>query len=223
MSPGQLGARPRDAGLSMAEVLVAMGLFGLIATIMLGFAVSTAGVTTKIRDSADVTEESRLAVERMSRELRQASSVDQVEILSIGGASTTALTLWSDFNGNGVRDNSAADPEVLTYRWDPATGRLTLTANDADGTQVTRPVLAEVVSGFDLRLRSSLWEYDANGDGTTTWQELDAAGAPVGNGNGRPDVELTRIDLVAVALSVTEGSSTREFYMQVDLRNRDQN
>ncbi|WP_372727821.1 type II secretion system protein J [Nocardioides sp.] len=214
----------RDRGLSLAEVLVTMGLFGLLSTLLLGFAVSTSRVTTTVRDSADVTEESRLAVERMSRELRQANAVDRVDLRNLGGATTTALTLWSDFNGNGVRDNNAADPEVLTYRWDPGTGRLTLTANDAAGTAVTRPILAEVVSAFTLRLRSSLWEYDANGDGVTTWQELDSAGAPVGNSNGLPDgPELERIDLVAVSLGVTEGKATREFYMQVDLRNRAQN
>ena len=54
----------RDAGLSLIEVLVTMGLVGLLSTLLLGFAVSTSRVTQNVRSSANVTEESRLAVER---------------------------------------------------------------------------------------------------------------------------------------------------------------
>lgn len=216
MSP----ARPRDSGTSLAEVLVAMGLLGGLSTVLLGFAVSTAGVTEEIRAGADVTEESRLAIERMSRELRQASSIDAVALQPLGDA-TTALTIWVDFDGDGLRDLAATDPEVLTYRWDPASGRLTLTADDADGTRVTRPVLAEVVTRFDLRLRSSAFEPDADGDGSTTWQELDGATAG-GNGNERPDgAELDRIDLVSVSMTVRDAGAERDFYLQADLRNQD--
>ena len=156
----------------------------------------------------------------MGRELRQAREVDAVQF-AVGSTGSTALTIWTDFDRNGVRATGAADPEVLTYRWTPSTGQLTLTANDTAGTEVTKPVLAEVVSAFDLRLRSSLWEYDANADGVTTWEELDASA--IGNGNTVPDVELKKIDLISIRLTVTEGKAARTFYMQVDLRNRAQN
>ena len=212
---------PRDGGYSLVEILVAMLVFGIFSTVLLGFAISTATVTEQIRSNADVTEESRLAVERLSRELRQASAVDRVALRGVAGSGTTALTIWTDFNGNGLRDLSASDPEVLTYRWDPSNGRLTLTADDPDGTAITRPVLAEVVSDFDLQLRSSRFEADANGDGTTTWNELDASGASGGNGNGRPDGrELEWIDLVAVAMTVTDADAERTFALQADLRNQ---
>lgn len=213
---------PRDAGVTLVEVLVAMVVFGIFSTVLLGFALSTATVTEEIRATADVTEESRLAIERMSRELRQASAVEAVTLEGVGSSSTTALTIWTDFNGNQLRDLSDTDPEVLTYRWQRSTGRLTLTADDSDGTAVTRPVLAEIVTRFDLRLRSSMFEADTNGDGTTTWQELDGSTAAGGNRNGVPDGdELDRIDLVAVSMTVSDADARRDFALQADLRNQD--
>ena len=214
---------PRDSGMTLVEVLVAMGLFGVLSTLLLGLVLSTAKVSDDTRAAANVTEESRLATERMSRELRQANMIKAVQLTSLG-ASTTAFTFWTDFNGNGVEDLGTVDPEVLTYRWDPGSRQLTLTANDADGTSVTRPVLAGKVSGFDLQLRSSLWQYGGDphsADGVATWQDLDASS--IGNHNGRPDgTELDHIDLVAVTLTVTDGDTERKYVMQADLRNLEQ-
>lgn len=220
------GTQPHDRGMSLVEVLVAMGLFAAMTAVILGFALSTARVTQEVQDSGDVTGESRLAMERMSRELRQAREVDAVQFHS-ATTTTTAITFWTDFNGDGLRSLDAADPEVLTYRWEPGTERLTLTADDAAGAATTRPILSGGVRSFLLQLRSSLWQHDgADGsvrDGITTWQELDAAGAPVGNRNGVPDgPELARIDLVAVELTVSDGSASQTFTLQSDLRNQSQ-
>lgn len=225
-APHDVRRSPRDAGVSLVEVLVAMTLFGVFSTVLLGFAVSTADVTEQVRATGDVNGESRLAVERMTRELRQAAVVEAVTTVGEGAARTpVAFTVWVDFDGNGVRDLSASDPEVLTYRWDgwdPGSGRLTLTADDASGSAVTRPVLAEVVTRFDVQLNSSLFEADADGDGTTTWRELDAAVAYGGNGDGLPNgQELRWVDLVAVAMTVRDAGESRDYSLQADLRNRD--
>ena len=206
----------RDAGVSLVEVLVGMGLFALLGTLLLGLALSTGKVTTDTRTLANVSEESRLAMERMTRELRQSSGITAVQL----PGSSTSLTFWTDFNGNNAPDLNAADPEVLTYRWDPSTNILTLTANDATGTEVTRPVLAAQVSSFTLRLRSSKWQYDTNVNGTT-WEELDAAAPPIGNGNGIPDgPELANIDLVEISMTVLDGARAQTYDTKVDLRNR---
>ena len=208
-----------DQGFTLIEILVAMGLFGLLGSLMLGLALSTGRVTDDTRERTNINEEARLSMERMARELRQASAV--LAATQHPASSTTSITFWTDFNGNDVQDLNAADPEVLTYRWNPATNRLTLTANDASGTAVTRPVLAANVTGFGLGLRSSQWEYDANADGITTWEELDQAGSPVGNGNAVPDEpELENIDLVSFSITVTNDGRVQTYSTQVDLRNR---
>lgn len=220
MSGLDAAREPGDRGFTLVEVLVAMGLFSLVGTLLLGFALSTSKVANDTRTLTNVNEESRMAMERIIRELRQARIIEAVS-LPATPTDTTALTFWTDFNGDKVRDTTAADPEVLTYRWNPTTSRLTLTANDAGGTATTRPVLAATVSSFVLDLRSSRWEYDANGDGATTWQELDQAGAPVGNANGLPDgTELEHVDRVEVRMTVLDGARAQTYSSQVDLRNR---
>lgn len=209
----------RDGGFSLVEILVAMGLFGVLATLLLGLAMSTGKVTEDVRALSNINEESRLAVERLSRELRQAS---QVTAISLPATATdrTALTFWTDFDANGTQDLNAADPEILTYAWDPQTDRLSLTVNDPSGVAITRPLLAANVSSLTLDLRSSDWEFDANGNGQTTWQELDAVAAG-GNGNGRPDgPELLKLDLIGVKMTVLDGPRAQTYTTRVDLRNR---
>lgn len=222
MSADGTSRETRDHGFSMIEVLVAMTLFGLVGSVLLGFAVSTAQVTDRVQVQGGITGESRVAMERMARELRQATEIDAVQFQS-ATTTTTAITFWTDFDGSGTRNTTGGDPEVLTYRWDPSTRVLTLTANDASGTTLVRPILAATVLEFDLRLRSSLWQYDTTQDGEpTTWQDLDLAGAPVGNNNGAPDEELEHIDLVSVHMVVRDGDTSQTFDFRADLRNRNQ-
>jgi type II secretory pathway pseudopilin PulG len=209
-----------DSGMTLVEVLVGIVLFTMLGAILLSLALATSRVTDDTRELTSVNEESRLAMERLTRELRQASQIVAVQLPS-GPTDGTSLSFWTDFNGNGVMDPIAADPEVLTYRWDPASGKLTLTAFDPDGKLVTRPLLASNVSSFTIGLRSSKWQYDANNDGIVTWNELDAAGPPAGNNNGKPDAaEFEHIDLVDVTMTVLDGPHAQTYTTQIDLRNR---
>lgn len=215
-SPGDGGGIPPDGGFTLVEVLVSMALFAVLGTVLLGFALGSARVADDVQAATDVTEEARLATERMTRELRQAESLSGAVV---DAGKVVAMTLEIDFDGNGSIDTSAVDPEVLTYRWLPDQQRLTLTANNG----TTQPVLAGGVELVDIRLRSSQWIYDGAGptppDGTTTWQELDASS--IGNGNGQPDAdELALIDLVSVELVVRDGDTSRRFTVQADMRNR---
>lgn len=213
----------RDEGVSLVEVLVAMGLFGVLGTLLLGFAIGTSKVTDDTRKLSGVNEESRLAMERFTRELRQANEITGFVVPSDPATDPIALTFWTDFDGDGAEEISATDPEVLTYRWNPASNRLTLTANDPTGVATTRPVLAANVSAFDIDLFSSLWEYDDDADGMTTWQEIDAH-APVGDHDGAPDpAELELVDLVTITMTVLDGPHRQTYTTEVDLRNRNQN
>ena len=213
----------RDEGISLVEVLVAMGLFGLLGTLLLGFALGASDVSDETQKLSGVNEESRLAMERFTRELRQANEILSFQVPDDPTTQPIALTFWTDFDGDGVKDTSATDPEILTYRWNPANNRLTLTANDPDGTAVTRPVLAVNVSAFNVELYSSLWEYDHPPIGTTTWEEIDEY-APVGDGDGVPDpLELELVDLVDVSMTVLDGPHRQTYTTEVDLRNRNQN
>ena len=210
--------RPRaDSGMSLIEVLVSMGLFALVGSLLLGLALSTQAVTDSTRTRAGVTEETRTAMERLNRELRQSAGIEAVTLP--GPATSMSLTFWTDFDGDGMRDTTAADPEVLTYCWSPVTQQLTL--GSTTDCSVARPVLAATVASVQLELDSSEWAYDANGDGTTTWLELDQKGSPVGNQNNRPDgPELAHVDLVGVTIVVRDGNGEQSYQTQIDLRNR---
>ena len=214
----------RDAGLGLVEVIVAMGLFGLLTTVLLGFALGTGRVAEDTRMLSGVNEESRLAMERFARELRQAREITAYTRPAAPG-DEVAFTFWTDFDGDGVKDLGVDDPEILTYRWDPDDNELTLTANDADGSELTRPVLAVNVSRFDIELYSSKWEYDVRPtptpDGMTSWEELDLA---VGGNNGVPEpADLQYVDMVTVTMTVLDGPHRQTYRTEVDLRNRNQN
>jgi prepilin-type N-terminal cleavage/methylation domain-containing protein len=211
----------RDAGFTLIEVLVAMGLTSVLGTLVLGSALAMRNDTEALRAGSDLQDGVRLATERIVRELRQAGSIDQVDLPQHPG-DPTAITFWADFNGNGVRDLDVTDPEVLTYRLIPGSGQLTLTVDDARGVAVTTPILATNVTGFGIDLHSSLWQYDRNGDGIVSWQELDVAPG-LGNNDGKPDGrELPRLDSVIVAITVQDGSHSQTYRTQVDFRNQQQ-
>ena len=208
-----------DGGFTIIEMAVAMVLLGILSSVLSVTVTGSRETAETVRQVNNLNEEARLAVNRIARELRQAR-----EITAVGNPDPTrSVTFGVDFNGNGTIDSSTVDPERLTYAWDGS--RILLSAADTTGTTVTQPILSGEVSQFRLDYRSSLYQYDCNGDGVTTWQELDATacgpvGNTVGNGNGALDAaELTHIDSVVLEFSVLDGSRKQDYRTQIDLRN----
>ncbi len=209
-----------DAGFTLVELLVAMGLFFLLMSMVMLMVTSVSRAAKDTRQFTNINEQARIATERLTRELRQAKELRAVSLPAAAGGDVT-FTFGVDFSGNGTVDDVAADPEVLTYRYDSTNQKLTLTANDESGVAVTRPILSEEVSAFQLDFRSSLWKYDGckttdaagaptgTPDGITSWTELDTV-CGGGNHNSVLDSgEIDRIDLVAVTLSVLEAPTSR--------------
>jgi prepilin-type N-terminal cleavage/methylation domain-containing protein len=127
-------------------------------------------------------------------------------------------------------DNTA--PEIETFCWDGSgSGAQHLylvpgtvnagSCTPTDGSVTTKPLVSGRISDFTLKYRSNLYRYDANGDGKTTWSELDQAGSPVGNDNGVLDTpELLGVSSVVVSITTSDGgSATQTYQTQVDLRN----
>lgn len=213
--------RARDAGMTLIEVLVAMVLFGLFSSLLLGLALAVSRAGDDIRSRATVGEEARLGMERMTRELRQASAISAVT-LPHAGSDETLLTAMVDLDGDGCIALSAPDPadvERITYTWNPDSDELLVQVSGFDS-----PLLATKVTEFDLELDSSSWRYDgALGgvpDGTTTWQEIDASAIGDHNQNNFTSVELANIDLIRLTITTADGGHELQYTTRVDLRNQ---
>jgi prepilin-type N-terminal cleavage/methylation domain-containing protein len=212
-----------DAGFTIVELAVAMLIMGIVASALSTTMLSSRQTAETVRQVNNLNEEARLAVNRITRELRQAR-----EVTAVGSPDPSkSVTFNVDFNGNGTIDTNAADPERLTYTYDTTTRRILLSAADTSGTTVTQPILSGEVSRFSLGFRSSRYQFDCNSNGVTTWQELDAgcpAASPVvpalGNNNGTLDAaELPYIDSVVLDFSVLDGARKQNYRTQIDLRN----
>jgi prepilin-type N-terminal cleavage/methylation domain-containing protein len=223
-----------DGGATLIELLVALALFSVLGSMTLAAVVGARDASESTRSSTRLNEDARLALNRLGRELRQADAVTRVSrvgdpaatlpVLAADPSGARSLTLTADFNGNGVIEPSAVDPEQLTYTWDGQ--RLLLTAHDTGGGLTTAPVLAGHVTSFAIKFRSSKWQHDCDGDGTTVWTELDehSTCAPVSAGVGDNSLtltsaELTHIDSAVIRITVLEGQKRQDYQLQIDLRN----
>lgn len=142
------GRSGSDAGFTLVELLVAIVLTtilgGVVITVFLG--INTSVNTTNAQQNLN--EEARLALNRIARELRQATAITTPSGFTEASAITavnnpdgadyddsaiTTVTFTADFNGDrcidgvnssgtatGCEDYNANDPEQLTYCWDPS-------------------------------------------------------------------------------------------------------
>jgi prepilin-type N-terminal cleavage/methylation domain-containing protein len=227
--------RGNDEGFTLVEMLVASIILAIILAVTMSVVVATNKVVSNSRDAQDLTEQARIAMNRMARELRQARDITAVTNPGVSSTLTaspsytplptynpnadTSLTFESDFNGDGNIDPTGPDPEVVTYKFDYANSQLLLQAGGQ-----TLPVLASNVTGFQLNFTSRQINYDGTVDGVKNgvvdWEELDADPAMVkGNQNHLLDVELPYIDSVTITLTLFRGHHKQVFRTQVDLRN----
>ena len=237
-----------DDGFTLVEMLVAM----VVVFVLLGFTftaiVASNGVVTTTAQLQNLNEEARQALNRMARDLRQATTV--VTAVNPDGTGfnankITAIRMQADFDGDsciggvpmaGVTSAclpyNASNPEDITYCYEPSTAQLYVidnqvtpavtpissTSTNCSGGQ---PLLAGNVSAFKVEYRSNNYRYDLDPtDGVTTWSELDESGPSVGNINGLLDVELSNIDSVVLDVTMKIGNHAQAYRTQVDLRNR---
>ena len=228
--PGRATDEGGEAGFTIVEILVAASLFMVLNLFAFAAVIGNSRVTASARDATDINQEARVLLNRMSRELREARAITAATNPGVFGHASpyavhdpgadTSLTAEVDFNGiNGIEPN-AADPEVITYRYDRANQRVLLQAGGQ-----TLPVLAANVTMFRLTFSSRKHEYDGTVDGTkdnvVSWEELDADPTRVrGNNNLALDAELQYVDSVTIEVTLFKGQRQQTYRTQVDLRNR---
>lgn len=237
----------RDRGMTLIELLLAasllMVLMGLGFTTLLG----VKDGSERTRAQHDLNEEGRNALNRMVREIRQASEFTYA--LNADGASydptkLTALSFRADFNNDGCAGNAplcsgtdnVANPESLTYCYDPqgpaaektylwlipvALSAPTTSCNIASAL----PILAGNVASFSAEYRSNQYRHDVQPPaGVTTWQELDAALPPVGDAGGSDGNINTNaiksVNSVVLHLRMAKQGFRQDYTTQVDVRNK---
>lgn len=214
--------RKSEEGFTLVELLITLFLFGVLTTVLFTVVMNNVNVVKAVRQSTDLNEESRLVLNRMSRELRESRAI--VAVTNPGGSgfdptSDSEITFEVDFNGNGTIEPLADDPERITYKYESVAKRLLLQAGGLE-----LPILAENVEFFRLTYTSKKYECDTNADGAVSWEELDVALSPcpadIGNANGQLDTELEAVNSVTIELTVLTGDREQEYRTQLDLRNR---
>lgn len=233
--------RARDEGFTLVEFLVAISVVMVLVAGSMALVISSSEAVATARKSQDLNEEARHAINRMARDLRQATGlVTAVNPDGSGfdGTKLVAVRFTGDFDGDGCIGGAGpgpclpynpSNPEDVTYCFEPVTRQLYVTDNQSGVTPVSpssttcsggQPLLAGNVSAFRMTYRSSEYLYDRiPTDGVTTWLELDQAGIPVGNANGALDIELAHVNSVVLEVTTSIDGHNQVYRTQVDLRN----
>ena len=215
-----------ESGFTLIEVLVGMALFSVLSIGFYQVMFSGVAGSETGRNIARVSEEARLAFNRMIRDTREATSFACTGPSTGPCISGSSFTVEVDFNGDGeihnppeLRSNGVAETEYerLTFAYVDARDAITLNGEVLiDGVEPAggRPI-------FDYS--SNLLQYDRSpSDGTTRWQEIDASSDPgIGDADGAIDeTELQFLSNVTFAFQVREDDRATEFFAEAQIRNR---
>ena len=232
--------RPTDQdGFSLVELLVAIVAFSGVAFAFMSVMMSTARSTDTARDHVRISEEARLGLNRMVRDTREAGWVALPD--TNPNTAKTSFTVQIDYNGDGSYANppgpdapAEGNFEVVTYAYDDANDRITLSAAGfgtetlVKGVDCVRDVSNNCKSDV-FSFTSNRLEYDWSSptDGVTTLGELNQAACSPNNittmdvCNGvLVNGELANVTNVNMAFSVSVGGRKTDFYAEAQLRNR---
>ncbi|MDF1603495.1 type II secretion system protein [Nocardioides sp. YIM 152315] len=137
--------QPRDAGMTLVEVLVASGLFGLLTTMIATVAIIGMRTASGLQVRLDNSSQANLGLAAAGTLLRSAAPVDGVMIID---ATSTCVTFYAELRDDG--------PRKLIVRYDAADSALeqttlpTATAGDCDTAPSGAPAVRTLARGLDV-------------------------------------------------------------------------
>lgn len=225
-----------EHGYSLVEMLVGMAIFSIVAAGFMAVMFSVARSTDATADSVRISDEARLGLNRLVRDSREAGWIDLSSTSPAGPHDS--FTVKIDYNGDGAYANPASASaqgsyEIVTYAYDDPGNRITVTAPGVGtetlvtGVDCVRNAAGACKSSV-FSFTSNRLDYDWNGDGVTTPAELDQAACPPNSQTALDttcngvlvEKELASVTSVNVALALTAGGRTSDYYAEAQLRNR---
>lgn len=188
----------RDEGFTLIELLVSIGILTVVLAATFTFLWGASKYWRKGQSNADVTENARMGLNRMTREMQQASVVTD--------AGTTQVSFTVDF-GTGT------GPETITYGFAPGTGGAagTVWRSSNIGPQNVTLVNGVVSVQFDYYGNDYRCDLNPLDPGLVTWTELQACSTT-------PAAKIARVD---ITLNLSSGTSSQQTFVgQSWLRNR---
>ena len=184
-----------EHGFTLVEMLVSISILSVIMAGMFSFLWGASIHWSTAQNSAEVTENARLGLNRMTRELKQSyiitsASANQITFSANFGEGTETITY-------GLTPGSGGDTGVLWRSTSVSPGEVTL-INDVESMQFT-------YFGNDYKCDTGI------ADGIVTWTEIQACSTS----------PLTKIARVDISLTLKAGNnSSQTFVEQAWLRNR---
>ena len=188
------GRRPGGQdGFTLVEMVITISIFAIAMTCMFGFLWGVTRHWQTGKEIADVTDNARLGLNRMTRELMQASQVTS--------AAPNQVSFAVDF-GDGW--------QTITYGVTPGSQGGTGTVWRKSTLSPVQSTLVDHVDSIEFSYFGSDFHCDSNGDGVITYSEIQACGG-----------DLTKIARVDIQLNMRSGSGASQgFTGQAWIRNR---
>lgn len=184
-----------EHGFTLVEMLVSISILTVIMAAMFSFLMGASEYWGSAQNSAEVTANARLGLNRMTREFKQASNV------------TAALTNEVSFTAN-----FGTGAETITYGYAPGENDETGTVWRSSTTSPGQVTLINDVQSLQFTYYGSDYKCDTQiADGIITLSELEACSTS-------PASKIARVD---IDLALRAGSdSSKTFVEQAWLRNR---
>lgn len=187
-----LGRFQDKRGFTIFEILVSLLILSVVMTAMLTFLLGMSRNWQASKDIVDATDNARLGLNRMTRELRQGSKVnvasyDNIQFVVDFGNGEETVSYWYEYGEDG-------------------TGQVLRSSSAGEG----EAVLMDGVSSLSFSYYGSDYRCDTDSDGVVTFDELLGC-------SDTPNFKIARVD---IDLRVNSGDIIHEFTNQTWLRNR---
>jgi len=122
--------RPAEAGFTLVELAVTMMVMGIVATAVIAVAMRTFTTTATITNRRDVLADGRIALDRVSKQLRQGEWVDQT------GSTASSITFSGYIDG---------EPQTIVWKVTGTSAPYTLQESQLGGANLV-PILSSLTN-----------------------------------------------------------------------------